>query len=189
MLSPSDQSCISIHALRVEGDFRGIGCRQTPTRHFYPRPPGGGRLIQAATAATLISLFLSTPSGWRATPRENTKIIKLVISIHALRVEGDNERPDISVRLPVISIHALRVEGDSLLLVGAAASALISIHALRVEGDRKATSRRCSKIISIHALRVEGDLLSISPPASASKFLSTPSGWRATICAATLSHE
>ena len=166
MLSPSDQSCISIHALRVEGDFRGIGCRQTPTRHFYPRPPGGGRLIQAATAATLISLFLSTPSGWRATPRENTKIIKLVISIHALRVEGDNERPDISVRLPVISIHALRVEGD-----------------------RKATSRRCSKIISIHALRVEGDLLSISPPASASKFLSTPSGWRATICAATLSHE
>ena len=33
---------ISIHALRVEGDFFQ-GFRGSGYRHFYPRPPGGGR--------------------------------------------------------------------------------------------------------------------------------------------------
>ena len=87
---------ISIHALRVEGDagvhsgttfvsiflstpsgWRATQCVKRPTicsLYFYPRPPGGGRLIQAATAATLISLFLSTPSGWRATENAFHKV-------------------------------------------------------------------------------------------------------------------
>ena len=60
---------ISIHALRVEGDFDYIYILAQVT-HFYPRPPGGGRL-QAATAETRISPFLSTPSGWRATFRRS----------------------------------------------------------------------------------------------------------------------
>ena len=34
------------------------------------------------------------------------------ISIHALREEGDNSRPDVAVDEVVISIHALREEGD-----------------------------------------------------------------------------
>ena len=34
--------------------------------NFYPRPPGGGRPVQADTGRAQ-SLFLSTPSGWRAT--------------------------------------------------------------------------------------------------------------------------
>ena len=60
----------------------------TSTSYFYPRPPRGGR-------------------PWGSNPLPRTK----VISIHALREEGD---------LPVrsygifrrISIHALREEGD-----------------------------------------------------------------------------
>jgi len=79
---------ISIHALRVEGDQircvatlskpyfyprpPGGGRRAGPLYHaarrvdFYPRPPGGGRQI-ALIAPQICRLFLSTPSGWRAT--------------------------------------------------------------------------------------------------------------------------
>ena len=126
--------------------------------------------------------FLSTPSGWRAT----TARIRAAqshggISIHALRVEGDNWRLEAFSDNSWISIHALRVEGD---LAGQEklARGEISIHALRVEGDRLSptlTRGRCSNFyprppgggrherrartraavyISIHALRVEGDV-------------------------------
>ena len=58
-----------------------------------------------------------------------------MISIHALRVEGDRGRSP-SRSAGEISIHALRVEGDIKInpLTG---DVLISIHALRVEGDSK----------------------------------------------------
>ena len=59
---------ISIHALRVEGDC-------------------------AFSDATKCSgLFLSTPSGWRATMHVSVNIVSDAISIHALRVEGDSHR-------------------------------------------------------------------------------------------------
>ena len=78
--------------------------------HFYPRPPGGGRL------------FLDTYER-PAYP----------ISIHALRVEGDRYPEQYDARFE-ISIHALRVEGD---LFSDIDNIIfdISIHALRVEGD------------------------------------------------------
>jgi len=55
--------------------------------------------------------FLSTPSGWRATPQHIKRSLAGMISIHALRVEGDI---GYCTTLPsgLISIHALRVEGD-----------------------------------------------------------------------------
>ena len=40
--------------------------RQPQRSNFYPRPPGGGRPDRAARTVTA-SEFLSTPSGWRAT--------------------------------------------------------------------------------------------------------------------------
>ena len=56
---------ISIHALRVEGDERQR--KQDGHVHdFYPRPPGGGR-HSLSFFKGCHSLFLSTPSGWRAT--------------------------------------------------------------------------------------------------------------------------
>ena len=57
----------------------------------------------------------------------------------------------------------------------------ISIHALRVEGDL-VRSRRASRgnRISIHALRVEGDRGENAYLHRHCRFLSTPSGWRAT---------
>ena len=59
-------STISIHALRVEGD------------------PVYGYIGRAE------DIFLSTPSGWRATDGVYNLIASITISIHALRVEGDH---------------------------------------------------------------------------------------------------
>ena len=58
--------------------------------YFYPRPPRGGRLRKAPGL-----------------------VRRHVISIHALREEGDQRRfPDVGGR-DAISIHALREEGDN----------------------------------------------------------------------------
>ena len=101
---------ISIHALREEGDVKGI--------QFKVYRP----------------LFLSTPSARRATAASLVACAGVDISIHALREEGDGfhagavalckhfyPRPPRGGRLRVvqaglqgvlISIHALREEGD-----------------------------------------------------------------------------
>ena len=57
-------------------------------QNFYPRPPGGGR-HNAVSAVPGSAQFLSTPSGWRATCAGVGCASKSLISIHALRVEGD----------------------------------------------------------------------------------------------------
>ena len=104
------QRAISIHALREEGD----GDRRLPDaqgRDFYPRPPRGGRRV-APQRVRWQGQFLSTPSARRATkalfqrwggvrnfyprpPRGGRPVAALtvdnarIISIHALREEGD----------------------------------------------------------------------------------------------------
>ena len=61
---------------------------QPTTGNFYPRPPRGGRQF-ASYARGAYPLFLSTPSARRATLlAEIVKPVEL-ISIHALREEGD----------------------------------------------------------------------------------------------------
>ena len=103
------------------------------------------------------------------------------ISIHALRVEGDREYPELGIVFCDISIHALRVEGDFVKILWLIDD-LISIHALRVEGDLRMSPFRGRRIdISIHALRVEGDPENNVSSGANKKFLSTPSGWRATV--------
>ena len=100
---------ISIHALREEGDaFTG----STPgyLRHFYPRPPRGGRQCSVRHQGHRPS-FLSTPSARRATLCQISSFFGLNISIHALREEGDPRQERFSFGVG-ISIHALREEGD-----------------------------------------------------------------------------
>ena len=77
---------ISIHALRVEGDF----CTST------------------CTGDTVISIHALRVEG-----DNNSGDMReyRYISIHALRVEGDCVRASLLMFI-VISIHALRVEGD-----------------------------------------------------------------------------
>ena len=140
---------------------------------------------------------------WRATKIEKDLAAAQKISIHALRVEGDDRfrsnshlsgyfypRPPCGGRREVvnaalqkilISIHALRVEGDQDGTKILSFVTTISIHALRVEGDGAAFLYEIQRdVISIHALRVEGDRVSGMLSPSVSRFLSTPSVWRAT---------
>ena len=136
--------------------------RNRQSNHFYPRPPRGGRLKQLLPY-----------------------IKPYLISIHALREEGDVTIFFHGIPPYKISIHALREEGDG------GAGVLphpkgISIHALREEGDggvAKATpllsyfyprpprggrpsaqyKALAQLVISIHALREEGDCSSTPP--------------------------
>ena len=145
--------------------------------------------------------FLSTPSARRATQLEIFGEREYIISIHALREEGD---PRSIMRLQVrynfyprpprggrpwprsgsrwtsaflSTPSARRATRSSAVVDGQRA---ISIHALREEGDRVVELTLHQHGISIHALREEGD-----PPQSAythhrQQFLSTPSARRAT---------
>ena len=61
---------------------------------------------------TASAKFLSTPSARRATPSNSGRIPDSLISIHALREEGDIVAVHHAQRDP-ISIHALREEGDA----------------------------------------------------------------------------
>ena len=100
---------ISTHALREEGDGRGLSPTPAGT-YFYPRPPRGGRRSRSTTKswsnyfyprpprggrpATSLSgmsttAFLPTPSARRATSGGRHYHPQRTISTHALREEGD----------------------------------------------------------------------------------------------------
>ncbi len=106
-VSTLNTTVISIHALREEGDAIIHTPYQAISSYFYPRPPRGGRQFSDLTFFTS-SIFLSTPSARRATscslqiwlapdnfyPRPPAVVpIEVLISIHALREEGDPDRP------------------------------------------------------------------------------------------------
>ena len=149
-------------------------------------------------------IFLSTPSARRATEPWEACSLRLWISIHALREEGDKGQAGIYQHRE-ISIHALREEGDccaqsvrtsatiflstpsarraTLLPAGAPAPVCVF---LSTPSARRATS--CARLaagnrsISIHALREEGDAGAVRAVEALEQFLSTPSARRATRC-------
>ena len=84
---------ISIHALREEGDWAVRPAKSWP-KHFYPRPPRGGR-PKPAEERKETEIFLSTPSARRATEPEAEEAPYSEISIHALREEGDRKPPTV----------------------------------------------------------------------------------------------
>ena len=115
------------HGGRHESSSEGGG-----QSNFYPRPPHGGRLTITGRYWQT-SEFLSTPSARRATDKAVFVFLLALISIHALREEGDCGGCFRHLDL-LISIHALREEGDLRLNPGPD-TVRISIHALREEGD------------------------------------------------------
>ena len=90
MLSWSTVSAtISIHALRVEGDTMEGG-RNQQNLNFYPRPPGGGRPLQRRPKRPKSNFYPRPPGGGRQRPPRAVLRTSHAISIHALRVEGDD---------------------------------------------------------------------------------------------------
>ena len=102
-----------------------------------------------------------------------------VISIHALREEGDATVPARDAP-PRISIHALREEGDHPTRPYVPAGT--HFYPRPPRGGRRQQGHLLLKspAISIHALREEGDKCSQSRRDGTKKFLSTPSARRAT---------
>ncbi len=81
---------ISIHALREEGDSATAGT-DDHGRHFYPRPPRGGRPLELAGLPEFLNFYPRPPRGGRhRLILENRAYY--IISIHALREEGDCKR-------------------------------------------------------------------------------------------------
>ena len=84
-----EQIVISIHALRMEGDLRVDRPKLEDCR--FLSTPSGWRATTAPSIRPMPQAFLSTPSGWRATKSALDEVINALISIHALRVEGDSK--------------------------------------------------------------------------------------------------
>ena len=168
---------ISIHSLRVEGDRQCDNiffCR----RYFNPLPPRGGR--RRRMCYTIITkTFQSTPSAWRETSCAGKAHVVWCISIHSLRVEGDQAALYEDHVALAISIHSLRVEGDHLACTAqphhynfnplpprGGRRHRINIICVRYPFQSTPSAWRETKtagihghsvVISIHSLRVEGD--------------------------------
>ena len=100
---------ISIHSLRVEGDWTR-SARSPTISNFNPLPPCGGRPNFAAVRLAPVYFNPLPPCGGR--PMASKMPGNLRISIHSLRVEGDSAAMTTLVERQRISIHSLRVEGD-----------------------------------------------------------------------------
>ena len=70
----------------------------------------GDRTVSGVTPSA--SIFQSTPSAWRETVLIAGQTYVLHISIHSLRMEGDDDLRHSAVCVDCISIHSLRMEGD-----------------------------------------------------------------------------
>ena len=123
---------ISIHALREEGD-PGTSASRFPQGDFYPRPPRGGRLTQIKALLFRKYFYPRPPRGGRRRGLAKYPLAG-VISIHALREEGDN-RSDMAQAATIQFLStpsARRATAGQPCQDGRRA---ISIHALREEGD------------------------------------------------------
>ena len=101
---------ISIHSLRMEGDRRQY-LYQLRYYNFNPLPPHGGRPGQKRHTGTVCHFNPLPPHGGRL-PVHRIRAGLCRISIHSLRMEGDQEAAVCLSFLKGISIHSLRMEGD-----------------------------------------------------------------------------
>ena len=124
---------------------------------FYPRPPRGGRRVGPQYQCRCNRLFLSTPSARRATRHRRATGRETTDFYPRPPRGGRRKRKDWSTRMELISIHALREEGDSKTLP----KHRRHWQFLSTPSARRATENmertRQDRHISIHALREEGD--------------------------------
>ena len=149
------------------------------SRNFYPRPPRGGRQKGVLTRS-VFTLFLSTPSARRATDVLELRTSELKNFYPRPPRGGRRCGQEKQAVGGVISIHALREEGDAFTPSGSARPSAF----LSTPSARRATALQRfghhGVAISIHALREEGDNLLYSSTTRSGIFLSTPSARRAT---------
>ena len=83
--------------------------------HFNPLPPHGGR-PSADSSAPISVRFQSTPSAWRETVAVPVDSAGNLISIHSLRMEGDQVRP--AELCPALHFNPLPPHGGRLFEIG-----------------------------------------------------------------------
>ena len=169
---------ISIHALREEGD----PCRPSRTcrkSDFYPRPPRGGRPGALGNLlSTALDFYPRPPRGGRHTSFLFI-FVKMIISIHALREEGNlasfnaSHKTNIFLSTPSAR-RATKFDESTGLFEN------ISIHALREEGDGRSSTRICSNTLFLSTPSARRATCNSARVSGASVFLSTPSARRAT---------
>ena len=170
---------ISIHALREEGDPQSCTLNLPCYENFYPRPPRGGRLT-VVNAIGVELQFLSTPSARRATQHQQHDGHHPE-HFYPRPPRGGRRRTAIGYRLKsIISIHALREEGD-IFSSDFQAQKGISIHALREEGDKISQRQEQDQTYFYPRPPRGGRLLSGDTGVRKEVFLSTPSARRATM--------
>ena len=138
----------------MEGDLWAPGPGDNSGFDFYPRPPGGGRLV----------FEIITNEG------------VTVISIHALRVEGDVCERGHAEQLPYIFLST--PSGWRATTAFRICAFGVNFYPRPPGGGRLlgATTQNTFKFISIHALRVEGDLYSHSKASLLLHFYPRPPG-------------
>ena len=148
---------ISIHALREEGD--ALTKALTVCRYQFQSTPSARRATHDAVALLMLVLDFNPrpPRGGRRTT-SGFKSTTSLISIHALREEGDRGAAAATPGGECISIHALREEGDPKTLGRAGGRRDFNPRPPRGGRLEPASSRHEQVRISIHALREEGDL-------------------------------
>ena len=92
------EAVISIHALREEGDASTLTL-VSPKLNFYPRPPRGGRPGLGGHSEVNLNFYPRPPRGGRQVV-SRCGIKSIIISIHALREEGDSRATTIRCALP-----------------------------------------------------------------------------------------
>ena len=173
---------ISIHALREEGDLSR--CLSTASLNIFLSTPSARRATALPVAIEGAPKFLSTPSARRATSKLGGAALAVIISIHALREEGDilrHRQPHTSryfyPRPPRGGRHmtAFGPNRRKLFLSTPSArratkycqSGRIGVIFLSTPSARRATRAsqryRGRRPISIHALREEGDSYRLTP--------------------------
>ena len=148
--------------------------------HFYPRPPGGGRQLLAALLDCFVWNFYPRPPGGGRRRVHVARKRHGRISIHALRVEGDDERSSNGVGWNkfLSTPSGWRATADDTIFTH---TVPISIHALRVEGDLNPLFPEGFDLHYFYPRPPGGGRPNTSSTVSPkSRFLSTPSGWRAT---------
>ena len=169
---------ISIHALREEGDENqdwGIN----GFKNFYPRPPRGGRRTAWMEQGDT-EIFLSTPSARRATLSRSGKKQGLANFYPRPPRGGRQDSVYFHFFSLLISIHALREEGDHTRILLAKAGSYFYPRPPRGGRQVAFCNFVVALVISIHALREEGDTATTEKGTRKWEFLSTPSARRAT---------
>ena len=139
----------------MEGDPVPEIQKESEVKHFNPLPPHGGRR-PSHLLRSLHDVFQSTPSAWRETTGSDTSDIGKNISIHSLRMEGDNIIE--SCGIVSSNFNPLPPHGGRLVFL------YILIHRSKFQSTPSAWRETgvsipgtVTSFISIHSLRMEGD--------------------------------